>query len=259
MAVAGVNLRPVRRPKFWIAYAVLGLLLVSAGIGLGYELQSHPKQQSVAWSSWSPSVPGVGGVVEIASHVAGSYRLPDGEQLSRIKASYPGTAGTVDPSAPDVIRIPVTSIALASTDSTGQTSYDLLPGYPSTIEYQLCGSGPKCQISDVDGGPTAQTAQALRRQALELSLYTFRYIPEISQVLVLMPPGARGAQPQAVLMEAGGPINLLLSQPLSLSLPPGESSTATQHLVDSLTAPSFAYSYQQLFDGTYQMVLSLPR
>jgi hypothetical protein len=258
---AGVTAQPHGRPRFWGAYVVLAVALVGAGLILGYELQSSsspalPQQQ---WSSWQPSIPGDAGVLDIADHVGAQYRLPDGEQLSRIKAGYPGEAGTVDPAAPDQIRIPVTSIALASTDSSGQTSYTLLPGYPSTIEYQLCGGGGKCQIAAGDGGPTAATTAALHREAFELSLYTFHYIPDITQVLALLPPASKGGKPQAILVQASGPLEAVLGQPLAVTLPPGRTSPRTEQLIDSFTAPSFDYSYQQQFDGTYQMVLSLPR
>ncbi|HEU0194932.1 MAG TPA: hypothetical protein VFQ71_12080 [Gaiellales bacterium] len=259
MAAGGLTV-PSHRRKFRVAYVILALVLVGAGVTLGYLLQPQPAAApQAAWSSWQPSIPGDAGVLDIADHVGSQYRLPDGQQLSRIKAGYPGATGTVDPSAPDDIRIPVTSIALASTNGSGQTSYTLLPGYPSMIEYQLCGDGAKCQIVAGNGGQSPATAAALRREVLELSLYTFHYVPDISEVLAVLPPAGKAGQSHAILVQDAGPIQELLSQPLAQTLPPGPTAPDTQKLIDAFTAPSFDYSYQQQFDGTYQMVLSLPK
>jgi hypothetical protein len=259
VAAGGVTV-PSHRRKFRVAYVILALVLVGAGVTLGYLLQPQPASApQPIWSAWQPSIPGDAGVLDIADHVGSQYRLADGQQLSRIKAGYPGATGTVDPASPGDIRIPVTSIAIASTASSGQTSYALLPGYPSMIEYQLCGGGAKCQIAAGDGGPTHATAAALRREVLELSLYTFHYVPDISEVLALLPPASKAGQPQAILVQDAGPVQELLAHPLAETLPPGPTSSQTQKLVDAFTAPSFDYSYQQQFDGTYQMVLSLPR
>ena len=262
MARAAVNATP-HRGRFRLAYLVLAVVVAVAGVALGYELlpssSTSARGSSDTWSTWQPSLPGVAAVLDIANHVGPEYRLRNGQQLSRVKAGYPGTAGVIDPSAPAEIRIPVNTIALALTDATGQTSYDVSPAYPTTIEYQLCGPGRNCQIPRAAGGGSPQVEAALHREGLELALYTFRYVPDIAQVVELLPPDSPGGRSRALLLNRGDP-NLAASliQPLSVTLP-DPPTAASQRYVNALTSPVLDYSYQQLFDGTYQMALSIPQ
>jgi hypothetical protein len=261
VARAAVKPAPHRR-RFRLAYTVLAVVVAVAGVALGYELlpstSSSARSTSGTWSAWQPQLPGVAAVLDIANHVGPEYRLPNGQQLSRVKAGYPGTAGVIDPSSPAEIRIPVNTIALALTDAAGQTSYEVSPAYPTTIEYQLCGPGHNCQIPPSAGGGTPKVEAALHREALELALYTFRYVPDIGQVVELLPPDAPGGRSRALLLNRGDP-NLAASlvQPPSVTLPTPPTA-ASQRYVNALTSPVLDYAYQQLFDGTYQMVLSIP-
>lgn len=244
--------------RFRLAYLGLAACVIAAAVVFGYELQpSPPPPQTAPWSNWAPSAPGVDAVLNIADHVGAEYHLKDGRQLSLVKAGYPGHAGTVDPSAQTEIEIPVSTIALATTDASGSTTYSLVPAAPSTIEYQLCGPGPHCQIPASDGGSTARVQAALRREALELALYTFRYVPDVSQVVELLPSATPKSPGRALLLDRIrlGPA---IVAPLSATLPARIDATH-QQLVDTLTSPALAYTYQQQFDGTYQMVLSMPR
>ena len=54
--------------------------------------------------------------------------------------------------------------------------------------YILCGAGgpPNCTINA--GKPTEERAEVLRREALELALYTFRYVDHTDSVLISFPP-----------------------------------------------------------------------
>ena len=53
--------------------------------------------------------------------------------------------------------------------------------------YTLCGLGPGCAIST--GTPSASRLLLLRREALELALYTFKYIGGVQNVVAILPPG----------------------------------------------------------------------
>jgi hypothetical protein len=53
--------------------------------------------------------------------------------------------------------------------------------------YTLCGLGPNCAIAA--GTPSAARLLLLRREALELALYTFKYIGSIENVVAILPPG----------------------------------------------------------------------
>ena len=52
--------------------------------------------------------------------------------------------------------------------------------------YRLCGSGDNCSIAI--GTPSPSELQLLRREALELSLYTFKYVKDVDSVVVFLPP-----------------------------------------------------------------------
>jgi hypothetical protein len=60
------------------------------------------------------------------------------------------------------------------------------------VIFRLCGLGSNCSISE--GKPSLERTFLLRREALELALYTFRYIENVNQVVVFLPPapGKRG-------------------------------------------------------------------
>ena len=71
------------------------------------------------------------------------------------------------------------------TDPTSST-LSLLSG--NTIAYNLCGVGSNnCTIGI--GKPSALRLLLLKREALELALYTFKYISGTQNVVAILPPG----------------------------------------------------------------------
>ncbi len=70
--------------------------------------------------------------------------------------------------------------------ATGEISTFDGPG----VIYQLNGLG---QNGSIKGGtPSVSRQQLVRREALELALYTFRYLPEVEMVVALLPPPPPG-------------------------------------------------------------------
>ena len=66
------------------------------------------------------------------------------------------------------------------------SAVSLLSG--NTIAYNLCGIGGKdCAIWV--GTPSTNRLLLLRREALELALYTFKYISGVENVVAILPPG----------------------------------------------------------------------
>ncbi len=75
-------------------------------------------------------------------------------------------------------------VAVRPSPTSSQVS--LLSG--NTIAYNLCGIGGKnCAIGV--GKPSTNRLLLLRREALELALYTFRYIGGTQNVVAILPPG----------------------------------------------------------------------
>jgi hypothetical protein len=139
------------------ALGVLAVVLTTGG-------DSSKEGLAVNWSPWRPadSDPGTG-AAEIANHIGPRYKLDDGTQLVQISAS------TI--AVPVAIRTP----GAANT---------LINGHG--VLYTLNGLGPGGSI--ISGKPSAQRLLLLRREALELALYSFRYLDGVDMVVALLPP-----------------------------------------------------------------------
>jgi hypothetical protein len=57
-----------------------------------------------------------------------------------------------------------------------------------TIAFNMCGTGGKACAIGV-GQPSTDRLLLLRREALELALYTFKYISGVQNVVAILPPG----------------------------------------------------------------------
>ena len=152
------------------------------------------------WSAWTPDRGGTAGAQQIAQHVGQQYRLPDGHQIVDVGVTgleYQGVPLAVavreDPSQGGNIRV---------FDDKG-------------VIYHLCGLGPSCAIAS--GKPSIQRGLLLRREALELALYTFRYLGDVHQVVVFMPP-VLGKSPNQALFFREGDVARELDRPLTASL-----------------------------------------
>jgi hypothetical protein len=220
--------------QFVLVYAALGLILVgsfAAFAVFGLWPGIHP---STKWSSWRPhSADPVMMAKDIANHVAAPYRLANGGQLVAAVASAPAvTAGTQT----------VGIVAVSTRSKTGgkESVAQLLPG--ATVMYTLCGLGIHCAIAT--GTPTSTRGQLVRREGLEMALYTFKYIPAVESVLIYMPPAQAAGAPAAPVLyftreSLSGRLDLPLNQTLTLATPPraGQVNPTEGALLDALTLP----------------------
>jgi hypothetical protein len=146
---------------------------------------THNGVSHTGWSSWEPSSSGGKGVSEIADHVGLSYLSAAGSPLAEVlPVSVTDTdisTETTTGSGPRIVLDP--SSSSSSTTSAGEL--ELLGG--NTVDYNVCGLGGKgCQLSGI---PSAARLLLLRREALELALYTFQYVSDADNVMVVLPPG----------------------------------------------------------------------
>jgi len=251
--------RSAYRRRFLFLYGVL-LLFVAAGVA-GFiflvnkpeaEAEAEPQPQAAtapaaAPSEWAPSGTGLDGAREIAAYVSSRYLLPSGEQLVEVRAGAP------------VIRDKTLSaIAIKpSDDSEDVTAYPA----SSMVVYILCGDvDQNCSITQ--GEASRERGQVLRREGLELALYTFKHLAEIDSVFEFMPP-ALGEEPKAALFFRREDLAQELEQPLSatLSAPPPYVSTGVEpseaDIIDRLTgARQFTYVFGELEDGTAGALLT---
>jgi hypothetical protein len=219
-------------PRFQFLTGALVAIGIAALAGIGvFVIAPSTKTPGPAWSPWKPSAGGVAGAIQIANHVAPEYR-DKGEQLVKIVAndlSFKGVPLTVAlQTAPD------DSGSIQTHDETG-------------VLYQLCGLTPTCAIDH--GKPTNERGLLLRRAALELALYSFRYLHDVKQVVVLIPP-KKGKVQSIALYFRPDDVRAELRRPLTSSLVPKAPS------VDDVTLSPDAPLVDRATDEPYLFTLN---
>ncbi len=242
------------RKRFAVVYVVLALVAGIAG-GVFVVLVTRPDPAPPAkWSSWQPSGSDISEVRQIADRVAKRYRFDGGKQLVAALPSAPKVSG----SAGDV---PVSVIAIRPDTSTGKKEEDQVDIVPTTnsIQYLLCGLGENCSIV----GGTASTARhaLLRREALELALYTFKYVASVDSVSVFLPPRPDGEAAGTSVFLKRTDVSRELAKPLAATLGPKTPAIGSipRHelaTVNRITEPRlYSYEYQQAQDGSALLIL----
>ena len=243
------------RARFGFIFGALAGIAVCAA-ALGVVLIAAPRedgpQLAENWSAWEPSTTDmVAGAADIAAHVGFQYRLDDGNQLVQVRSSaLEAETGT--------------PLGVAVRPKGGELSY--LEG--EGLLYQLEGSGPN---SALPGKATTARGRLILREALELALYSFRYLEDVTMVAVLIPPAAASAtssaaastQTRAVFFRPGDLLSRL-QVPLSKTLPgepprPKRLTKAEGERIDSLTLGNlFLASLQPLKGDQSYLVLVEP-
>src|SRR5581483_1679548 len=148
------------------------------------------RTQQTPWSSWKPSDPGTQGALDIATHIAPLYRISPADQLSVVTVinleSSSAQAAAAAAEASGQNPKPGIGLQVAVKTSASSSSLSLLNG--NTIAYNLCGVGGKSCAIGV-GTPSSSRLLLLRREALELALYTLKYLKNVQYVVTVLPPG----------------------------------------------------------------------
>ena len=228
---------PPRRLKgrFMLVYGVLGLILVGSFAALVVFGLRPGLGSSATWSPWRPAAGSpIVMAKEIADYVGPNYKFANGGQLLAVVPSPPAvTAGTQ--------TIGIVAVSTRSTNGKQNVS-EIDPG--TAVMYTLCGLGNHCAIAT--GTPSVARGALVRREALEVALYTFKYIPAVNTVLIYVPPsGVAGAPPSPLLyftrQSLSGRLVLPLKSTLPLQTPPrvGQNDPTEKALLDALTLPHF--------------------
>ena len=238
------------------AGALVALALAVIGLGtvvvLGSDNSEDPPPDS--WSAWRP-----GGANEletakqIAAHVGKEYRLDARQQLVGVQASGMEMGGR-----------PL-SVALAPDAAGGDIR--LLEG--NGVKYTLNGLGENGSIRA--GKASEERHLLLRRQALELSLYTFRYTDGVDMVVTLLPPKppkpgepeVAGEKPVQALMfrpadlrgELGVPLESTLPSPVPLPDQIDLAAPAAKRLEALTLSNLFTANFRQSQDASLFLVL----
>jgi hypothetical protein len=245
------------RSRFAVFYVVLAVV-AGAGVGALLVLVSRGSPAPApAWSAWEPTGSAERRAAQIGDHVGDEYRLPSGKAL--VAVTY---AGGPVVTGPDGSSFQVRAIAVRPDTTGGRAEADDIDtvNAASTIMYTLCGLGTSCSIAE--GKPTVARGQLLRREALELALYSFHYLDGVDSALVLLPPRADGKAATAVFLERGDvrpelgrPLDQTLTAPLTPSV--GEIRADEQGVIERTTRSRlYEYSYLQAQDGSPVMVLT---
>jgi hypothetical protein len=144
------------------------------------------------------------------------------------------------------------------------------------LVYTFDGLGPNRQI---DGGkPSTTRLKVIHREALELALYTFRYLPDAESITMLLPPPppteeeekatalatAAGQAPEPrplpTLFYRPGDLKPQLQVPLGQTIPTKVPSTDSFSGPEADTIETLTLSNQFLFSqtGNYKFVLNRP-
>ena len=238
-AALGAGIDPPEAPRFQFLLGALFALGLAALVGV-VMIAIQGKQNNgpdFSWSPWHPTSGDVPG--QIATHVAGEYHLSTGDQLVAV------TGGPLE-----VQGFPLT-IALRQPVSQGG-DIKLIDG--KGVLYRMCGLGKDCSISI--GKPSTAREFLIRREALELALYTFHYT-DADNVVAFLPPAilkplaktknaAQTAKPKTVtqaMFFRRSDVGTQISQPLSATLtrqaplPSTVTSSPDAAGVDQLTEP----------------------
>ena len=237
------------RMRFVFIYGVLALALGAAIAGVVVYAGNvvHP---GPAWSSWKPSGGGLGAAKQIADHVSKQYHLPSGEQLVDVLAKPPSVS-------PSNQQIPIHYLAVRGKKQTGDQVVPISDG--DTVQYSLCGLGDSCSIAA--GKPSVQRGTLVRREILELALYTFRYVGGVKNVIAFMPPTPGSTPKYAVYLnrdELSQQLHAPLKQTLSKKTPlPNTITRKDQQTVDAATESRvFSFGLSQAQNGDAVLVLA---
>jgi hypothetical protein len=244
------------RGRFLLAYALLGTI---GGIALVFgsglldrsdgsarnELPPRP-----TWSTWYPTAEGLAGANQIAQFVGRRYRMASGDQLVGVRAG---------PLSVQNLRVSAIALRTAGEESGG-SDISVIPAERS-VSYVLCGLGENCAIPN--GKPTRGRERLLRREALELALYTFSYM-EVDSVVAFLPPRPDAEALWSFLFRREA-FRKELEQPLRDTIPesdppfPGKMTRIEVARIDRLTEPSrYRFQFSQSQDGTVLLVLDPP-
>ncbi|HEX4690488.1 MAG TPA: hypothetical protein VH276_07335 [Solirubrobacteraceae bacterium] len=255
-SAASAGPSPFRSRFGFILGGLLGIL-ACAGVAFALLIGTSPRGPqgfSLAdhWSNWEPpTADPTQGAVAIAEHIGGDYRFNDGKQLVGVEGQ-----------TLQYQSLPL-AVALRSADGS-------IHNYGSDgLLFTLRGQGKDGRL--IGEKPSKARHALLRREALELALYSFRYLDGITEVVTLLPPAvpsgkaAKKAKPQLqAVYYRPGDLKPQLESPLDQTLDagrlaPDKLSSIEKRRIDALTMPNlFLVSYQLAQNQLPYLVLDRP-
>lgn len=247
--------KAVHSGRFMIGYMVIVLMVGAGLVTLAVMTRGDSGPTTTAAVGGVPvREDGFQRAREIATEVARQYRGANGEQIVAVTAQ-PG----------EVSGLPLQYIALRHGRNQPLTEGDVSVVEPGeTALYSFCGLAGE-QNCALPGEATPERLMLLRREAVELSLYTFKFLPEIQTVVSLLPPVPRGEgqapQTFAIYFQRRHLENVL-GDPITKTLPErppfaeGDIAQGETEMINRLTETRlFTSSFEQL--PTQGVILNL--
>ncbi len=232
--------------QFRIAYGVLALAFWISVAGFIVLLTRQHHEAQTVWSNWKPTEQGLIGAHQIALRLGPSYRAPNGTQLVAVQEHAPYVQG-----------IHLEAVGVRRLNQNGQIDpYIGLFGTSRTLIYAFCGLQTNCSL---EATTTAAEERVLRREALELSLYAFKYLKNVDQVVSLVQTVKDGGTSAVFLRKSDlqPELDHPLRNTLPLRTPPSSGADKREAaVIDALTLPNtFPAHYESLPDGDAILVL----
>ena len=177
-----VSPRRMHAKRFGLIYA---FLILSGGIAVGLAIkvaaEGKPKPPP-PWSAFRPTATDTKAVSQIANYVQGQYLQANGKALTDVRGG-PLVMGA------QAIQLAIRKDAVSNT---------VAPVSGLSVEYNMCGNANSCSVPK---GVSPQRAAVLtRREAFQLALMTFKYVPTADNVVVLMPPLVKKTKARAIFI-----------------------------------------------------------
>lgn len=240
-------IREVYSVRFKLAYGLLAIVLGIA-IGGAVVLSGRSGEAGANWSAWKPSGSSDEKMQQIAEFVSRQYRSDDGRQLLAV---YGGP--------PVIQQVPIEHFVIAQGSTASDLKVDQTNG---SIVYQLCGLGKGCAV--LTGRPSLKRGALIRRESLELALYTFKYVDGVNSVVAFL-PATPGKTPTYAVYLKKDQVSNALSRPLARTLKPtaeiqpsGMTPRDTSIIRKLDLENLYKFSFQQAPDGSAILVLANP-
>jgi hypothetical protein len=153
--------------------------------------------------------------------------------------------------------IPIPFIALRG--PKGKVDQVMQVNNSNTFTFSLCGLGQACAIAT--GKASVERATLVRREILELALYTFKYVRSVNHIVAFMPPPAGTAASYVVYLEKSDlkqQLKIPLTRTLAPKVPlPSQITPREQQRIDAVTQPRiYKFGLSQTQQGDAVLVLA---
>lgn len=245
------------RSRFAVVY--LALAVVAGGaIGSFVVLLANPDPAPpTAWSAFQPEGSTTARVDQIVNKIPQSYRRADGTQLVSVSVSAP-QGPVLGQDGQSVVPVGVQVIAYEE----GGDYHTVETG--DAVQYTLCGHDQSCTIDT--GKESIGRKVLVQRQALELALYTLKYVDDVGSVTVMLPPsvetdGSKEELRRTALFLRREDVQRELDRPLAATLAAqtpriGETPDRDLEALQRLSVPHiYSFNVTQRSDGAFVLVL----